>query len=96
MQPHLTKQSNDLMAPGWFSGPGSALVRCWVKDITKQGATLVVQDKQPPDEFRLYFSPYASTYRMCAVQWRQDNGVGVQFVRGAPAQPAAVAPAAPT
>jgi hypothetical protein len=92
MQPQLAKQGKELIAPGWITGLGPALARCWIKDISNHGATLVFQSGQPPEEFRLYFSPYASTYRMCAVQWRKDDSVGVKFVHGARTNPVAVAP----
>ena len=93
MQVQLAKQGKEFIAPGWISGLGPALARCWIKDIAKHGATLVLQGGQPPDEFRLYLSPYATTYRMCAVQWRKDDSVGVQFVHGARANAAVGAPA---
>jgi len=72
----------ELIAPGWITGLGPKLARCWVKDISKQGATLVLQCGQPPEEFRLYFSPYATTFRMCEVQWRKEDCLGVKFVGG--------------
>ena len=77
-----------LVNPGWITGLGPQLVRCHVKNISKRGATLVLGPDQPPEEFRLYFSPYATTYRMCEVCWREEGSVGVQFVEGTQATPA--------
>jgi len=89
-------RGKELIAPGWITGLGPALVRCWVKDISKLGATLVLQSGQPPEEFQLFFSPYAATFRMCEVQWRKEDSVGVKFVGGIyrtkPAVKAAAAP----
>jgi hypothetical protein len=87
MQAQRANNGRELIAPGWITGLGPELVRCWVKEISKQGATLVLQCGQPPEEFRLYFSPYATTYRMCEVQWRKEDSVGVRFVRIAQADP---------
>src|SRR5881394_1849147 len=66
-------QGKELIAPGWITSLGPELVRCWVKDISKLGATLVLQCGQAPEAFRLYFSPYATTFRMCEVQWRKED-----------------------
>jgi hypothetical protein len=78
-----------LVTLGWITGLGPELVRCRVKDISQHGATLILEPGQPPEEFRLYFSPYATTYRMCEVRWRKEDSVGVQFV-GTRANPAVV------
>src|SRR5205809_1639088 len=93
MQAHRVNDGKELITtPGWITGLGLELVRCWVKDISKQGATLVFQHGQPPEEFRLYFSPYATTYRTCEVRWRKEDSVGVQFVRDAQTRGAADVP----
>ena len=89
-------RGKELIAPGWITGLGPALVRCWVKDISELGATLVLQSGQPPEEFQLYFSPYATTFRICEVQWRKEDSVGVKFVGGIyRTKPAVKATAAP-
>src|SRR5476651_466423 len=71
-----------LTTPGWITGIGPELVRCCVKDISQHGATLVFELGQPPEQFRLYFSQYAATFRICEVGWRKEDSVGVKFVGG--------------
>ena len=80
MQTTRADNGKELITPGWITDLGPELVRCWVKDISKLGATLVLQRGEPPDEFRLYFSQYATTFRMCEVHWRKEDSVGVKFV----------------
>jgi hypothetical protein len=72
----------ELIAPGWIKSENAELARCWVKNISKLGATIEPQCGQPPDQFRLYFSQYAVTFRRCEVEWRKENSVGVKFVGG--------------
>jgi hypothetical protein len=68
---------------GWLTGIGSERVCCRVQNISQQGANLVLlQAGQPTDYFRLYFSQYATTFRMCKVQARKEDVVSVRFVGG--------------
>jgi hypothetical protein len=64
---------------GWITGLGERLAPCIVEDISSDGARLIIGSGQPPDEFKLYFSPHAHTFRTCIVQWRKKQSVGVQF-----------------
>jgi hypothetical protein len=89
-------RGKELIAPGWITGLGPELVRCWVKDISNLGATLVFQRGEAPEVFRLYFSAYATTFRMCEVQWRKEDSVGVKFIGGIYRETAAVTTTAPS
>jgi hypothetical protein len=40
---------------------------------------ILLTSARPPDEFKLYFSPNATSFRNCVVRWRKDDAVGVQF-----------------
>ncbi len=71
---------------GWITGLGENLAPCLIENISPSGAKLIVDSGQPPDEFRLYFSPHATTFRQCLVRWRQKECVGVQFGAAGPAR----------
>jgi hypothetical protein len=79
-------ESKSMAVRGWITGLGEQLVPCVVEDISSGGAKLFIRSGQPPDEFKLYFSPHAHTFRNCLVLWRKRECVGVQFsgVRPAP------------
>ena len=64
---------------GWIAGMGPALTLCFVEDISRGGAKIIVERGHPPDEFDLYFSPNATNFRQCKVRWRKQEAVGVQF-----------------
>jgi hypothetical protein len=51
-----------------------------VEDISPGGAKLVIENGQPPDDFKLHFAPNATNFKNCVVQWRRPGCVGVQFV----------------
>jgi hypothetical protein len=68
-----------LVVRGWITGLGERLAPCIVEDISSDGARLIINSGQPPDEFQLYFSPHALTFRICTVLWRKKQSVGVQF-----------------
>jgi hypothetical protein len=68
-----------LVVRGWMTGLGEKLAPCIVEDLSSAGARLIIESGQPPDEFQLYFSPHASTFRICTVLWRKKQSVGVQF-----------------
>jgi hypothetical protein len=76
MRPHEHKP---MAVRGWITGLGQQLAPCVVEDISSEGAKLLIRSGQPPDMFKLYFSPYALTFRNCLVLWRRRECVGVQF-----------------
>jgi PilZ domain-containing protein len=80
-------EGKPMVVRGWITGLGEKLAPCSVQDISSDGAKLVISSGQPPDEFKLYFSPHAHTFRNCVVLWRSKERVGVQFcgASGAPA-----------
>ena len=75
--------SRSLEVRGWITGLGKDLAPCVIEDISPDGAKLIIDSGQPPDEFKLYLSPQASTFRNCRVRWRQRGCVGVQFAGAA-------------
>ena len=75
-----------LVVRGWITGLGEKLAPCIVEDMSSAGAKLIIDSGQPPDEFQLYFSPHALTFRTCIVLWRKKQSVGVQFSPAALAQ----------
>ena len=74
-----THEGRPMAIRGWITGLGEKLAPCFIEDISSDGAKLVIRDGQPPDEFKLYFSPRANTFRNCLVLWRKKECVGVQF-----------------
>jgi hypothetical protein len=64
---------------GWITGLGETLSPCLIDDMSTGGAKLILSKSQPPDKFRLYFSPHAGTFRNCTVRWRKSDSIGVQF-----------------
>jgi hypothetical protein len=76
MRPHEHKS---MAVRGWITGLGERLAPCVVEDISPDGAKLLIRSGQPPDAFKLYFSPHGLTFRNCLVLWRRREGVVVQF-----------------
>ena len=72
-----------MVVRGWITGLGEKLAPCLIEDISSDGARLIIGQGQPPDEFKLYFSPHALTFRSCLVLWRKKQSVGVEFSRTA-------------
>jgi hypothetical protein len=74
-------QRREMATPGWIDcGLGRA--PCVVMDVSERGAKLAVQDPGGlPATLRLYFSPTAQTFRSCAVRWRGQDSVGVEFLK---------------
>ena len=62
---------------------GSALEACVVIDISGTGARLAVNATDAlPDNFMLLLSHDGELRRYCAVAWRAEDSVGVQFLTG--------------
>jgi len=72
-------EGRSMVVRGWITGLGERLAPCFIEDISSDGARLIIDQGQPPDEFKLYFSPRAFTFRNCLVLWRKKQSVGVQF-----------------
>lgn len=63
------------------SANGAALADCLMLDLSATGARLEVQAPDAlPDSFTMLLSHTGSLKRQCAVVWRAENTVGVQFV----------------
>ena len=59
---------------------GVALGSCRILDLSATGARLQVEEpKKLPEHFLLVLSHTGNLYRQCAVVWRSDNSVGVEF-----------------
>lgn len=59
---------------------GSELQSCRIIDISGTGARLgVLQPEELPDQFLLLLSHDGKLRRLCAVVWRRDKAIGVQF-----------------
>jgi PilZ domain len=59
----------------------SVLSECAVSDVSATGARLRLSAADDlPDEFYLILSKGANVQRRCAVKWRSNNNIGVQFV----------------
>jgi hypothetical protein len=81
------EKRQEIKVRGWISGMGPQLCPCVVQDISAGGAKLSLERGHPPDDFRLYFSPYASNFRVCKVRWRKGDELGVEFVKKHPEGP---------
>jgi hypothetical protein len=76
-----TQERKKIIVQGWVSGSDDELVQIFLEDISEGGASITSPEAMLPDTFKLYFSPRAQNFRICAVRWRKDDKVGVQFVR---------------
>jgi hypothetical protein len=60
---------------------GTDLGACTMIDISETGAYLKPENAETlPDQFILLLSSNAVVRRQCAVAWRSDEAVGVQFI----------------
>lgn len=60
---------------------GSALGACLMIDVSAEGARLQIEAQTPlPDEFILLLSHDGQLRRHCAVVWRSETTIGVQFL----------------
>lgn len=67
---------------------GSAVEFCRLLDISDGGARLEVANAEAlPDNFTLLLSYDGRMYRQCAVVWRSQGSVGVEFVPDFPKIP---------
>jgi hypothetical protein len=49
-------------------------------DVSLGGARLVVRNQPAvPEEFYLFLSPRAQSFRHCIVRWRHREAIGVEF-----------------
>jgi PilZ domain len=65
---------------GWIGFQDDSRLPCIIVDISQDGATLAVNEPSAlPENFRLYFSRTAQTFRECVVRQRERDSVGVQF-----------------
>jgi hypothetical protein len=60
----------------------SVLAPCLMADVSPGGARLIVQSPAAlPDRFALVLSRDGGLRRECAVAWRSNNALGVEFLR---------------
>jgi hypothetical protein len=63
-------------------GDGTPPVPCELADVSVSGARVVVEDPaRVPDQFVLLLAPEHGTIRRCKVIWREDNRLGLQFLK---------------
>jgi hypothetical protein len=75
------EERKEVRVRGWITGIGHKFTECFIFDISRAGARILVGQGTPPDEFNLYLSPTAQSFRKCRVRWRRKQAVGVEFVR---------------
>ena len=64
---------------------GSFLENCRILDVSAGGARLQVSNPSGlPDHFFLLLSRDGTLRRQCAVVWRSETNVGVEFVQALP------------
>jgi hypothetical protein len=56
---------------------------CRVLNISAEGAHLALDQTSLPERFVLLLSANGSVRRLCDLVWRNDDEIGVRFVRGA-------------
>ena len=79
MQNDRLHERQKVQIRGWVTGFGEGLIMCVVEDISAGGAKLIIENDQPLEKFKLYFSPRANTFRNCVVKWRKAGSIGVKF-----------------
>jgi hypothetical protein len=75
------EERREVRIRGWITGIGQKLTECFIFDISRGGARILIGQGIPPDEFDLYLSLTAQNFRKCRVRWRKKQAVGVEFVR---------------
>lgn len=72
----------DANYPVWVRyGTDQVLVPCTLKDISDQGARLLMPgNSDVPDQFVLLLSERGKAHRRCRVAWRVADQVGVKFI----------------
>lgn len=68
-------------------GDGAPHLPCELMDVSVSGARIIVEDQSKlPDRFILLLAAEHGTMRRCKVIWREDNSLGLEFVK-APVAP---------
>jgi hypothetical protein len=75
----LDARSKPTEIQGWIRSPGLNC-NCLIIDVSPGGARLVIRN-QPgvPEQFYLFLSPRAQSFRHCIVRWRHREAIGVEF-----------------
>ena len=61
---------------------GQPIGECTIVDVSNSGARLLLENAiEPPDSFVLIMARNGDVRRHCEVTWRDDESVGVKFVR---------------
>ena len=85
LKQHPRPECREIALRGWISFQDDARSPCIIRDISQDGATLAVNEPWTlPENFRLYFSLTARTFRQCVVRQRERDSVGVQFEKQDP------------
>src|SRR5262245_27999449 len=71
--------------PAWImTGPRAPLRKCMLWDISDSGARVTdFGDWDPPEQFILLLARDGSSRRRCRRVWREDDRMGVAFLRPA-------------
>ncbi len=79
---------------GWIGFHGDERSPCIIIDMSQDGAKLAVNEPSAlPENFRLYSSSTAQTFRLCAARNREQDSVGIQFQKQDPKNIWLVSPA---
>ena len=63
-------------------GDGSPLLPCILADISVSGAKVMVEGASKlPERFSLLLTAKHDSVRRCKVMWREDNLLGLQFMK---------------
>ena len=68
--------------PTWIEiAPDRPLVDCMLRNLTSEGAQMVVSADTPlPEHFKLCFSRNRKVVRACRMIWRNGNVLGAAFI----------------
>jgi len=68
---------------------GSVVCECMMANVSKAGAKLFMRTPADvPNDFVLVLAKKAEVRRLCEVTWRDENSIGVKFIRRSPADDA--------
>ncbi len=63
-------------------GDGTPFISCILTDVSASGARVAVEfPDKIPDTFSLLLAPEHQALRRCKVMWREDNQIGVEFLK---------------
>ena len=70
-------------------GDGTPHLPYILTDVSVSGARVIVENAEKiPERFLLLLAPEHGTLRRCKVVWREDNELGLEFMKAAAVNPA--------